>query len=157
MCGGELVCAPCSHVGHIFRATSPYDWTNSHTTNPLRHNTIRLAEVWLDQFKHFFYERFNYDLREFGDVSERRALRRSLNCKSFAWYLENVFPEQSRPDESLFYGEVRNEAFPKLCLDSDGEVPGKSVIGYECHGQGGPQVDFIFFFKTLFNKFILMI
>lgn len=43
MCGGELVCTPCSHVGHIFRKRSPYKWPSS--VNVVRKNTVRLAEV----------------------------------------------------------------------------------------------------------------
>ncbi len=48
-CGGELLCAPCSHVGHIFRKRSPYQWPSN--VNVVKKNTIRLAEVWLDDYK----------------------------------------------------------------------------------------------------------
>jgi len=60
MCGGILEQVLCSHVGHIFRERSPYAWRTG--TNVLKRNSIRLAEVWMDDYKKFYYERFNYDL-----------------------------------------------------------------------------------------------
>lgn len=42
-----------------------------------------------------------------GDVSERRALREKLKCKSFRWYLENIYPESQMPLDYYFLGEVR--------------------------------------------------
>ena len=46
---GTLLTTPCSHVGHIFRKRSPYKWSGG--VNILRKNSIRLAEVWLDEYK----------------------------------------------------------------------------------------------------------
>lgn len=60
MCGGVLEIIPCSHVGHIFRKRSPYKWRTG--VNVVKKNSIRLAEVWMDEYKKYYYERFNNDL-----------------------------------------------------------------------------------------------
>lgn len=48
---------------------------------------------------------------DFGDVSERLALRKRLQCRSFRWYLEHVYPEMRIYNNTITYGEVRNEPF----------------------------------------------
>ena len=40
---------PCSRVGHVFRAWSPYPWRTD--INVLTYNPLRVAAVWLDQYK----------------------------------------------------------------------------------------------------------
>ena len=46
---GTLVTSPCSHVGHIFRKRSPYKWLPG--VNVVKKNAVRVAEVWLDEYK----------------------------------------------------------------------------------------------------------
>ena len=46
---GTLVTVPCSHVGHIFRKRSPYKWLPG--VNVVKKNAVRVAEVWLDEYK----------------------------------------------------------------------------------------------------------
>ena len=56
MCGGRLEILPCSHVGHVFRSWSPYEVLPKHIDK----NRIRVAEVWMDEFKYLFYHRSVY-------------------------------------------------------------------------------------------------
>uniref|UniRef100_A0A914W2I9 Polypeptide N-acetylgalactosaminyltransferase n=1 Tax=Plectus sambesii TaxID=2011161 RepID=A0A914W2I9_9BILA len=144
MCGGRLEIVPCSHVGHIFRKRSPYKWRTG--VNVLKKNSVRLAEVWLDEYKTYYYERINNQVGEYGDISERKALRDRLQCKSFKWYLDNIFPELFVPGDSVAKGEVRNRGYSKegggqMCLDSavGEEHHNKAVTPYPCHAQGGNQ------------------
>lgn len=138
MCGGTLETIPCSHVGHVFRKRSPYKWGN---TNALKRNLVRLADVWLDDFKDYYFMRLNYQLGDYGDVSERKALREKLQCKSFKWYLNNIYPELFVPGESIASGEIRNKD-RSMCADANTDTEsGRSqpVSVYPCHGQGGNQ------------------
>ena len=96
MCGGGLEIIPCSRVGHVFRKRRPYD--DPHMFNSVYRNQIRLAEVWLDDYKVFFYRsQMAYNRVDPGDISTRLNLKRELKCKSFHWYLMNIYPELHVP------------------------------------------------------------
>ncbi|EDW10537.1 putative polypeptide N-acetylgalactosaminyltransferase 9 isoform X1 [Drosophila mojavensis] len=140
MCGGTLEIVPCSHVGHIFRKRSPYKWRTG--VNVLKKNSVRLAEVWMDDYAKYYYQRIGMDKGDFGDVSERKKLREDLQCKSFKWYLDNVYPELFIPGDAVANGEMRNLGYGgRTCLDSpSGKRYLKKPVGlYPCHRQGGNQ------------------
>ncbi|XP_028967856.1 putative polypeptide N-acetylgalactosaminyltransferase 9 [Galendromus occidentalis] len=137
MCGGRLEIVPCSHVGHVFRKRSPYKWLKG--VNVLKKNSVRLAKVWMDEYAQYYFDRIGPDLGDYGDISERVELRRSLNCKSFDWYVKNIYPDLFIPGDAAASGEVRNSGFErKWCLDSAATVHA-TVSVYPCHGQGGNQ------------------
>lgn len=140
MCGGTLEIVPCSHVGHIFRKRSPYKWRSG--VNVLKRNSVRLSEVWLDEYAKYYYQRIGNDLGDFGDISSRKELRKKLGCKSFKWYLDNIYPELFIPGEAVASGEVRNLGLGgKTCLDSPARKADlhKPAGLYPCHNQGGNQ------------------
>ncbi len=41
------------------------------------------------------------------DVSSRKLLRKNLNCKSFQWYLDNVYPILWNPNKAVYKGPIK--------------------------------------------------
>ncbi|CAL8314238.1 unnamed protein product [Lota lota] len=99
-CGGSLEILPCSRVGHVFRKKHPYVFPEGNANTYIK-NTRRTAEVWLDEFRLFYYSaRPAARGKSYGDIRGRVELRKKLQCKSFKWYLDNVYPELKVPDDS---------------------------------------------------------
>lgn len=52
-CGGLLEIVPCSRIGHLFRE-STYSFEGD-VDEIISRNNVRMAEMWLDHGKEFFY------------------------------------------------------------------------------------------------------
>ncbi|CAO1306249.1 unnamed protein product [Diamesa serratosioi] len=138
-CGGTLEIAPCSHVGHVFRDKSPYTFPGG-VANIVLKNAARVAEVWLDEWKEFYFAMSPGARKQSaGDVSARLELREKMKCKSFRWYLENIYPESQMPLDYYYLGEIRN-LDSQNCLDTMGHKSGEKIGSSYCHGLGGNQV-----------------
>ncbi|XP_034557066.1 polypeptide N-acetylgalactosaminyltransferase 17 [Notolabrus celidotus] len=139
LCGGSMEVLPCSRVAHMARRKKPYFYD---IIAQMRRNALRVAEVWLDEYKSNVYQAWNIPMEnhgiDFGDISERVALRKSLKCKKFEWYLDNVYPEMRRYTNTLFYGQIRSSKASHLCVDQ-GEKTNHTAILHPCH-EWNPQL-----------------
>lgn len=116
-CGGSIEIAPCSHVGHLFRKSSPYTFPGG-VGEILYGNLARVALVWMDEWAEFYFK-FNPEaarLRDKQQIRSRLALRKELKCKNFEWYLDNIWPEHFFPKDDRFFGKMVHVATRKCIM-----------------------------------------
>ncbi|KAK3097565.1 hypothetical protein FSP39_010886 [Pinctada imbricata] len=87
MCAGGLELIPCSRAGHVYRTKVVW---HDHIANETILNEYRVAEVWMDEYKHILFERAGNYTFKIGDVSARHEVRRRNNCTSFQTYLDTI-------------------------------------------------------------------
>ncbi|XP_056132676.1 LOW QUALITY PROTEIN: probable polypeptide N-acetylgalactosaminyltransferase 8 [Lampris incognitus] len=133
LCGGSIEVIPCSKIAHVERAHKPY---LPDLTLMLKRNALRVAEVWLDEYKQNVNIAWNLPPKghgiDIGDVSERKKLRERLKCKPFRWYLDNVYPHLEPLHDILAYGALINDLAPDLCMDQGSDSKNTPIL-YQCH------------------------
>ena len=65
---------------------------------------LRFLYLYIHIFHSF---RIGVQQTDYGNISGRTELREKLKCKSFRWYLENIYPESQMPLDYYSLGEVQ--------------------------------------------------
>ncbi|OWF46856.1 polypeptide N-acetylgalactosaminyltransferase 10-like [Mizuhopecten yessoensis] len=128
LCGGSMKISPCSHVAHIFKSGHPFKMDYS----DLIHNNRRTAEMWLGDYKRYFYY-FSSALAQSAEPSEKfdemDKIKQKFKCKGFDWLLQNVYPELEVPPEgSEHFGHLRNLGSGYCFGPSENRVLGDNPI-----------------------------
>ncbi|CAF0787263.1 unnamed protein product [Brachionus calyciflorus] len=139
-CGGIVEWVPCSHVAHIYRGPRTESvhppGGNPHQTSI---NHMRVAEVWMDEYKEYYYIREPQIRRlDYGDISEQLAIKQKLQCKSFKWFMENIAYDLPKkfplPPKNKVWGECKNPRH-RVCLSEWSIDFGQPLRITSCHGE----------------------
>ncbi|XP_059539800.1 probable polypeptide N-acetylgalactosaminyltransferase 8 isoform X3 [Myotis daubentonii] len=80
-CGGRIEVLPCSRIAHIERHHKPYALD---LTPAMKRNALRVAEIWMDEYKYMVYLAWNIPLQ--GRALINRATKRCLELKKASSY-----------------------------------------------------------------------
>ena len=133
MCGGNLLILPCSRVGHVFKPKLPYNFLGD-ATKIIQRNIIRTAEVWMDDYKKYYYAtQSSLAPIDLVTLAERRKLRQKLKCRNFEWYMKTVLPEFIPPPLSaVYHGQVKSNYMGE-CLHISTQY--KTFVLINCNDQ----------------------
>eukprot|EP00056_Hartaetosiga_gracilis_P022984 m.34518 g.34518 ORF g.34518 m.34518 type:complete len:571 (+) comp9928_c0_seq2:87-1799(+) len=144
-CGGTLECMPCSRIHHIFRKGGhAYSLPAGHVAK----NKLRTAAIWMDDYAYIVKEAIGHSNTDMGPLDHMLKLRKDLKCKSFDWFLKNVYPEGIITDHADIraLGTLKNIGTGK-CIDNMQRNYADGAIGvYGCHN--GPSQTYLSLSKT---------
>lgn len=87
LCGGEIIVARNSRVGHVFREESPYQLN----ITQIHVNKARAIDVWFDEWANYYYRAnpFDRERRSSAEsLASRFKIKEDLNCKPFSTFVE---------------------------------------------------------------------
>ncbi|KAI0985294.1 hypothetical protein GJ496_003135 [Pomphorhynchus laevis] len=107
-------------LGEFGCAVVKFSFTDG-ISQTLNHNLKRTVKVWLDEYKEILYSTALADYLNHEDVDDRLLLRKQLKCKTFKWYLSNIYPESPFPVNCDFFGFIMHLE-TKRCLSVDKDI-----------------------------------
>ena len=136
MCGGSIKLVPCSKLAHLFRRKLPYKFPNG---EKVQMNLQRLAEVWMDDYRHLFYQttgrQVPFTPSQHASLQKRQQLRKLLKCHSFQWYLDTLGLSLPLPlADDKYFGQLLSVSHFS-CLTLKNEELGFFDCMYNVHEQ----------------------